>query len=124
MKFLGLSILSGLLLAGLTLPAVGALGVGAKSSAENFDSMPDDFKTPTLSQASFIYDSKGQQIAKVFDRDRTILTRDQMSPTMRQALVDIEDNRFYQHGAIDPRGVLRAIGKNASPAPPPRARPR
>ncbi|MFI9269659.1 transglycosylase domain-containing protein [Kitasatospora sp. NPDC052896] len=113
-KFLGISILSGILLAGLALPAIGALGVAAKTGAEGFDSIPDDFKTPTLSQASFIYDAKGNQIAKVFDRDRTILTKDQMSPIMRQAQVDIEDNRFFQHGAIDPKGVLRAIGKNAS----------
>ncbi|WP_035799996.1 transglycosylase domain-containing protein [Kitasatospora mediocidica] len=112
-KFLGVSVLSGFLLAGLALPAVGALGIGAKKGAESFDNIPDDFKTPTLSQASFIYDSKGQQIAKVFDRDRTILTRDQMSPIMRQAQVDIEDNRFFEHGAIDPRGVVRAISKNA-----------
>ncbi|MDH6132679.1 membrane peptidoglycan carboxypeptidase [Kitasatospora sp. MAA4] len=112
-KFLGVSVLSGFLLAGLALPAVGVLGVAAKNGAESFDNIPDDFKTPTLSQASFIYDSKGQQIAKVFDRDRTILTQDQMSPIMRQAQVDIEDNRFFEHGAIDPKGVARAISKNA-----------
>ncbi|MCX4748091.1 penicillin-binding protein [Kitasatospora sp. NBC_01287] len=115
-KFLGVSILSGVLLAGLALPAVGAIGLGAKDGIQNFDNIPDDFKTPTLSQASYIYDAKGNQIAKVYagNRDRTILTQDQMSPLTREAQVDIEDARFYQHGAIDPKGVLRAIGKNAS----------
>jgi membrane peptidoglycan carboxypeptidase len=112
--FLGVSILSGVLLAGLALPAVGAIGLGAKDGVESFDNIPDDFKTPTLSQASYIYDAGNNQIAKVYARDRTILTQDQMSPLTRQAQVDIEDNRFYQHGAVDPKGVLRAIGKNAS----------
>ncbi|WP_051970165.1 transglycosylase domain-containing protein [Kitasatospora azatica] len=112
--FLGVSILSGVLLAGLALPAVGAIGLGAKNGVESFDNIPDDFKTPTLSQASYIYDAKNNQIAKVYARDRTILTQDQMSLLTRQAQVDIEDNRFYQHGAIDPKGVLRAIGKNAA----------
>ncbi|MGF1427879.1 transglycosylase domain-containing protein [Kitasatospora sp. LaBMicrA B282] len=115
-KFLGVSILSGVLVAGIALPAVGAIGLGAKDSVQGFDNIPDDFKTPTLSQASYILDSKGNQIAKVYagDRDRTILTQDQMSPLSREAQVDIEDARFFQHGAIDPKGVLRAIGKNAS----------
>lgn len=57
-KFLGVSVLSGLVLAGLALPAVGTIGLGAKDGVQGFDNIPDDFKTPTLSQASYIYDSK------------------------------------------------------------------
>ncbi|MDH6579015.1 transglycosylase domain-containing protein [Kitasatospora sp. MAP5-34] len=113
-RFLGISVLSGILVAGMALPAVGALGLTVKSGADSLGSIPDDFKTPPLSQASYIYDAKGGLIAKVFDRDRTILTKDQMAPIMRQAQVDIEDNRFFQHGAVDIKGVLRAVGKNAS----------
>ncbi|MFB7945639.1 transglycosylase domain-containing protein [Kitasatospora phosalacinea] len=112
-KFLGGSILAGVLVAGMALPAVGAFGLTAKDTAESFDNIPDDFKQPTLSQASMIYDAKGGLIAKVYDRDRTILTADQMAPVMRQAQVDIEDARFYEHGAVDLKGVLRAITKNA-----------
>ncbi|WP_327067702.1 transglycosylase domain-containing protein [Kitasatospora sp. NBC_01302] len=113
-KFLGVSVLAGVVLAGLALPAVGAIGLGAKNGVQNFNNIPDDFKTPTLDQASYIYDAKGNQIAKVYARDRTILTQDQMSPLSREAQVDIEDARFYQHGAVDPKGIARAIGKNAS----------
>ncbi|RKE19981.1 membrane peptidoglycan carboxypeptidase [Streptomyces sp. TLI_171] len=112
-KFLGGSILAGVLVAGMALPAVGAFGLTAKDTAESFDNIPDDFKTPTLSQASMIYDAKGGLIAKVYDRDRTILTADQMAPVIRQAQVDIEDARFYEHGAVDLKGVLRAATKNA-----------
>ncbi|WP_329488534.1 transglycosylase domain-containing protein [Kitasatospora sp. NBC_01246] len=113
MKFLGVSVLSGVLLAGMALPAVGALGLTAKSTAESFDDIPDDFKTPPLTQATQIFDAKGGLIAKVYERDRTVLTADQMSPYMRQAQVDIEDARFYEHGAVDLKGVLRAVSKNA-----------
>lgn len=114
LTFLGVSLLSGLLVAGLALPAVGAIGLGAKDGVQGFDSLPADFTTPTLSQASYIYDAKGNQIAMIYARDREIVTQDQMSPLTREAQVDIEDARFYQHGAIDPKGVLRAIAKNAS----------
>ncbi|MFD8598374.1 transglycosylase domain-containing protein [Kitasatospora sp. NPDC059646] len=112
-KFLGSAVLAGILVAGMALPAVGAFGLTAKDTAESFDNIPDDFKTPTLSQASMIYDAKGGLIAKVYDRDRTILTADQMAPVMRHAQVDIEDARFYEHGAVDLKGVLRAATKNA-----------
>ncbi|MGW2541472.1 transglycosylase domain-containing protein, partial [Kitasatospora sp. NPDC001574] len=105
--------LSGVLLAGMALPAVGALGLTAKNTAEGFSNIPDDFKTPPLSQATQIFDAKGGLIAKVYERDRTVLAADQMSPYMRQAQVDIEDARFYEHGAVDLKGVLRAISKNA-----------
>ncbi|MFE4976654.1 transglycosylase domain-containing protein [Kitasatospora sp. NPDC056651] len=113
MKFLGVSVLSGILLAGLALPAVGAIGLTAKDTADSFDNISDDFKTPPLTQATQIFDAKGGLIAKVYERDRTVLTADQMSPFMRHAQVDIEDARFYEHGAVDLKGILRAISKNA-----------
>ncbi|WP_051709010.1 transglycosylase domain-containing protein [Streptomyces sp. NRRL S-350] len=112
-KFLGASVLGGVLLAGLILPGAGAVGLGAKSGAEGFENIPDDFKAPPLTQATQIFDAKGGLIAKVYERDRTVLTADQMSPLIRQAQVDIEDARFYEHGAVDLKGVLRAITKNA-----------
>ena len=37
-----------------------------------------------------------------------------MSPNILSALVAIEDARFYQHGAIDLKGILRALSHNAS----------
>ncbi|MET8624365.1 transglycosylase domain-containing protein [Kitasatospora sp. NPDC004669] len=111
--FLGSSVLGGVLLAGLILPAAGAVGLGAKSGAESFESIPDDFKTPPLTQATQIFDAKGGLIAKVYERDRTVLTAEQMSPLIRRAQVDIEDARFYEHGAVDLKGILRAVTKNA-----------
>lgn len=56
--FLGCCTLGGVLLAGLILPAAGAVGLGAKSSAEGFESIPDDFKAPALTQATQVFDAK------------------------------------------------------------------
>ncbi|OIV37853.1 penicillin-binding protein [Mangrovactinospora gilvigrisea] len=112
-RFVGVSALAGVLAAGVLLPAVGTLGVGAKASAQSFDSLPGDFKRPPLSQASHIYDSKGNLLATVYDRDRTVVKTQDIAPTMRKAIVAIEDARFYQHGAVDPKGILRALNQNA-----------
>ncbi|WP_128375323.1 transglycosylase domain-containing protein [Streptomyces cavernae] len=112
-KFLGVSVLAGAVAAGIALPAVGALGLAAKGSVEGFDEIPANLKRPPLSQRTTILDSKGDQIATVYSRDRTVVDLKDISPYMQKAIVAIEDSRFYQHGAIDLKGVLRALNKNA-----------
>ncbi|MFI0035468.1 transglycosylase domain-containing protein [Streptomyces mutabilis] len=112
-KFLGVSVLSGAVLAGIALPAVGALGLAAKGSVESFDALPANLKTPPLSQRTSILDAEGGTIATVYSRDRTVVPLKEISPYMQKAIVAIEDSRFYEHGAVDLKGVLRALNKNA-----------
>jgi membrane peptidoglycan carboxypeptidase len=112
-KFLGVSVLAGAVMAGIALPAAGALGLAAKGSVQSFDEIPANLKSPQLSQRTTILDSQGQQIASVYSRDRTVVDLKDISPYMQKAIVAIEDARFYEHGAIDLKGVLRALNKNA-----------
>ncbi|MGC0330507.1 membrane peptidoglycan carboxypeptidase [Streptomyces sp. SAI-170] len=112
-KFLGVSVLAGAVMAGIALPAVGALGLAAKGSVESFDELPANMKTPPLSQRTTILDAQGGTIATVYSRDRTVVELKDISPYMQKAIVAIEDARFYQHGAVDLKGVLRALNKNA-----------
>ncbi|KOV19170.1 transglycosylase domain-containing protein [Streptomyces heliomycini] len=112
-KFLGVSVLAGAVMAGIALPAVGALGLAAKGSVESFDELPANLKTPPLSQRTTILDADGGQIATVYSRDRTVVDLKDISPYLQKAIVAIEDSRFYEHGAVDLKGVLRALNKNA-----------
>ncbi len=112
-KFLGVSVAAGVVLAGITLPAAGAIGLSAKSSATEFDNLPGELRRPPLSQASHILDADGGLIATVYSRDRTVVPLDKVNPTMRKAIVAIEDSRFWQHGPVDPKGILRAATTNA-----------
>ncbi|MFJ9612417.1 transglycosylase domain-containing protein [Streptomyces noursei] len=112
-KFLGVSVLAGAVLAGIALPAAGALGLAAKTSVEGFDDIPANLRTPPLSQRTTILDSDGGEIASVYSRDRTVVPLKDMSRYVQQAIVAIEDARFYSHGAIDVKGILRAVNKNA-----------
>ncbi|WP_326807878.1 MULTISPECIES: transglycosylase domain-containing protein [unclassified Streptomyces] len=112
-KFVGVSVLAGAVMAGLALPAVGTLGLAAKGTVEGFDELPVNLKRPPLSQRTTILDRQGGEIAKVYSRDRTVVDLKNISPYMRKAIVAIEDARFYQHGAVDLKGVLRAVNRNA-----------
>ncbi|MEV6652743.1 transglycosylase domain-containing protein [Streptomyces sp. NPDC051219] len=112
-KFLGVAVLSGIVLAGIALPAAGALGLAAKGTVEGFDEIPANLKTPPLSQRTTILDAKGGQIATVYSRDRQVVPLKNVSPYMQKAIVAVEDARFYEHGAIDLKGILRALNRNA-----------
>ena len=104
------AVVAGLLAGGLAVPAVGAIGLVARNQTSKFNNM----KTGAIGQLpvrSEILDSKGRLLAYFYPRgiDREPVTFSQISPIMRRAIVAIEDSRFYQHGAIDVRGTLRAI---------------
>ncbi|MEV4969897.1 transglycosylase domain-containing protein [Streptomyces scopuliridis] len=110
--FLGVAALSGVMLAGIALPAAGGIGLAAKGAVEEFDEIPSNLRTPPLSQRTKILDRDGNAIATVYSRDRTVVPLNDISPYMRDAIVAIEDSRFYEHGAVDLKGILRALNRN------------
>lgn len=108
-----LAVLAGGLVAGILIPAVGLSGITVRKAATNFN----DLATPELGQLpvrSEILDRHGHLLAYYYSRgiDRVPVAYTQISPIMRQAIVAIEDSRFYQHGAIDFRGTIRALVYN------------
>jgi penicillin-binding protein 1A len=42
-------------------------------------------------------------------QSRILVETDQISPIMKQAIVAIEDKRFYEHNGVDLRGIARAV---------------
>lgn len=62
--------------------------------------------------ASIFYDRKGVEIGRLFVEDRVLLTHDEIPETMRQAVVAMEDRRFYSHWGVDLKGVGRAFYHN------------
>jgi len=110
--FVVVAMVGGLLASGLVIPFAGAAGLGAKAGTDSFESMPSQLSTPPNKTRSTMVDSTGKTIATFFDENRVDVTFAQIAPVMRQAIVAIEDNRFYQHGAIDLRGTLRALVRN------------
>lgn len=44
--------------------------------------------------------------------NRTLVTLDKIPANLQNAFIAVEDNRFYEHNGIDPRGIFRAIYSN------------
>ena len=102
----------GLVTAGLVIPFAGAMGLGAKELAGTVEKLPAELQTEALPQKTFIYDDDNQVIATLYDENRINVPLTQVSRTMVKAIVAIEDYRFYQHGALDLKGTLRALITN------------
>jgi membrane peptidoglycan carboxypeptidase len=112
--FLVTSAVAGALAAGLALPFAGLAGVSAAKAHETVQYLPQDLETAPLAQKTIIQDTDGHTIATLYQQNRTPVTLKQISPMMLKAIVAIEDDRFYEHGALDLKGTLRALLRNQS----------
>ena len=102
----------GVLVAGLVIPFAGVAGVGARNVAKTMDSLPAELETEALPQKTRILDDAGNVIATLYDENRVNVSLGQISRIMVKAIVSIEDSRYYEHGAIDLKGTLRALITN------------
>jgi len=56
-----------------------------------------------------IYDTKGIPLAELYAEKRIIVSISNIPQDLKDAVVAIEDERFYSHTGIDLRGILRAL---------------
>ena len=75
----------------------------------------NDLRPLRSGENSFLYTDNGQLLGVVPSAtNRQPLPLSQISPALPQATVAIEDARFWQHGALDYRGILRALYQDVS----------
>lgn len=112
-QFLALSVLAGLILsAPLMIPAFG-VGRAVHEGEQLWDSLPKDIEVGALPQRSRILDKDGNLIAEFYSENRVPVTYEQLPDTMKDAIVSVEDERFYEHGAVDSTGTLRALASTS-----------
>src|SRR3954470_20708439 len=59
---------------------------------------------------SSLYAATGEQIAKLTGNENRIVNSDaEISPNIKNAVIAIEDRRFYEHQGVDLRGMSRAF---------------
>ena len=95
----------------LTLLAVMAISVAVLSTIWLKD-IPDcsNLSKYTRTGISTIYAADGETVlAEITYENRIEIPSDQMTQDTKDALIAIEDERFYEHGALDPIGIGRAV---------------
>lgn len=67
-----------------------------------------DIAEHKTSEASELYSADGVLLGKYFNENRTPIEYDDVNPVFWQALIDTEDERFFDHWGIDPMGLVGA----------------
>jgi penicillin-binding protein 1A len=69
-----------------------------------------DFAQYKASKNSEVFDATGEPIGTLTsNQNKILLTSGQISPNVKNAVVAIEDSRFYEHEGVDLRGIARAL---------------
>ena len=102
----------GVLAAALAVPFVAAVGYGADATARSMQNLPAELKASPLAQRTRVLDRNGNLLATFYDENRVNVPLTRVSPAMKSAIIAIEDYRFYEHGALDLKGTLRAFVSN------------
>jgi membrane peptidoglycan carboxypeptidase len=111
-SMVAVSAILGVVMAGLAIPFAGVLGIGTRNLANSMNDLPAELETKPLAQRTRILAADGSTLATLYDENRVNVSLTQVSRVMRQAIVSIEDYRFYQHGALDVKGTVRAFVTN------------
>jgi membrane peptidoglycan carboxypeptidase len=112
--FVIVSVLAGVLIAGLFVPMAGVAGVSSKAAVAELDNIPAELSTPAPATRSKVLMGNGKVLAYFYDENRIPVRLSQIAPVMRTAQIAIEDHRFYEHGALDVKGTLRALIRNST----------
>ncbi|WP_395400620.1 transglycosylase domain-containing protein [Arthrobacter sp. UC242_113] len=112
--FVVLSCLCGALVAAYFVPQIAAAGVAVSSSMNFYNGLPSELAVRPPAQTTRILTSDGKLIASFYEENRVRVPLKQMSPYIKDAVVAIEDSRFYDHSGVDPVGVLRALLSNVA----------
>ncbi len=94
-------------------PVAGAVAAGTLLNAPlPVGELPE--KRPMISAVpSTVYDAAGRQIGLFRGFDQTVeITPDQIPQVLKDAVVAIEDKRFWQHDGVDYEGIVRAARVN------------
>jgi membrane peptidoglycan carboxypeptidase len=107
---------TGVLVAGLAIPFAAVTGLSTRTVADSMDKIPAQLTAEPLAQRTRLLGRDGAVLATLYDQNRVNVPLARVAPIMRKAIIAIEDYRFYQHGALDLRGTLRAFVTNQANA--------
>lgn len=90
---------------------IGCLGCGIVKGV--IDDAPDisNINIVPTGYATFVYDADGNEIQKLTapTANRTSVSLDKIPQDLQEAVIAVEDERFYEHNGIDIKGIFRAF---------------
>ncbi len=87
---------------------ISSLAASLKAQAKAFDLS----KLEQMESASVILDRNGKIFGQIYVENRETVPYDQLPPDLINAVIAVEDAKFYQHHGYDSFGIIRAALKN------------
>ncbi len=99
--FTAASLAGGVLVAGLAAPAVSASGLASNDAVNSFLELPSELEDSPISANTQVVAADGSPIATFYDENRNPVKLEKVSPYLQDAVVAIEDERFFEHSGMD-----------------------
>ena len=102
----------------VALAIIGVVGVFATFSytyAQVGQEVPnlENYSSGELAETSVVYDNEGNVVDELYGvQNRYVVGMEEVNPTLREAVVAIEDHRFYEHRGLDFEAIGRAAVEN------------
>ncbi len=94
---------------------VALVGTFAYTYAQVAEDLPelDQYSATELAQTSVVYDSTGEVVDELHGvQNRFVVSLEEIDPSLRDAVIAVEDHRFYEHRGVDFEAIGRAAGEN------------
>ncbi|WNV76648.1 transglycosylase domain-containing protein [Geodermatophilus sp. DSM 44513] len=104
-------VVAGVLVACFVLPWVGGAGLLARASVPPAGALPAEL-TAAPPGNTRVLAADGSLITTFHTDDRVPVTSDQVADVVEEAVVAVEDERFFEHNGLDVQGTLRALLTN------------
>jgi 1A family penicillin-binding protein len=75
---------------------------------------PDEVSGFNIAESTKLYDRSGKvMFYEIYKEEkRTLILAEEIPDVVREATISVEDSSFYYHGALDVRGIVRALFVN------------
>ena len=95
-------------------PSIGGAGLAEKTVQQRLlGNIGVPLPLPKLQQRSTIYSADGKVLAHLsWVYNRRVVTLDDVAPVTKDAVLAIEDHKYYEHGPIDVPSIVRAVIAN------------
>ncbi|MEX2013263.1 MAG: biosynthetic peptidoglycan transglycosylase, partial [Candidatus Levyibacteriota bacterium] len=100
----------------VSVPTILAIVLGAFFFFFIFKDIPSPTRlsSSSIPQATQIFDRNGKLLYSIYkNKNQTFIPLSTIPEYMQEATISIEDRSFYQHGAVDLKGIARALYSTA-----------
>jgi membrane peptidoglycan carboxypeptidase len=111
LRLLGGVVLIAVLLSAAGVPFVVALGRTAELAQDRLDSI-EDLPEVVPAQRSTLLAADGSWLATFYAQNRVVVAPETIPAVLVDAVLSVEDTRFYDHRGVDSRGTARALVAN------------